>query len=156
MMMVLQVVATFCGNGMQLMIRQIFKCPTGGRQRVVELIVGVVHLIDTEHGLQAAFVKRLVVGHKWKTFYQRLYLCPHLGEHGRIIGIFAAETMNLTAPIVIIVRLRLDKRIERIYYLTAANNNNTYRANATALIISRFKIYCCKVLHYFLSKFICM
>ena len=34
---------------------------SGSREGVVELIVGIVHLIDTEHGLETSFVETGVV-----------------------------------------------------------------------------------------------
>ena len=120
---------------------------TGGGQRVVKLIVRIVHLIDVESCFQTSLVKWLVVSHQWKTFYQRFYLRPYFWETRCIIRVFMTKTMNLRTPIVIIVRLRLDERVERINYLAIANNDDSYRAYAATLIVGRLKIYGCKISH---------
>ena len=133
---------------MELVVLQIAEGSSRGCQRVVKLIIGVIHVINTEYGLQTAFIKRSVVGHKGQTFYQRLYLSPYFWKNWCIVSIFMTKTMHLATPVVIIVRLWLDKRVERIDYLTTTNNDNSNRAYATALIVCRFKIYCCKILHY--------
>ena len=69
-------------------------------------------------------------------------------EYGCIICIFMTKAMYLTAPVVIIVWLRLNERVESINNLAITNNDDSYRANAAALIISRFKINCCKIFHF--------
>ena len=43
--------------------------------------------------------------------------------------------------------LWLDQGIERIHYLTVPHNDNSYRANRRTLIVSRFKVYSCKIFH---------
>ena len=58
--------------------------------------------------------------------------------------------MNLAAPVVVVVRLRLDERVKRIDYLPIAHNDNANAAHAAPLIIGRLKSYCCKVLHLFI------
>ena len=107
----------------------------------------MVASLCTEHGFQTAFVEGLVVGHEGETFNHRLNLCPHFWEHWGILSILTAEAMYLAAPVVVIVRLWLDERIERFYYLAIANNHYANRANGTALVVSRLKIYCCKISH---------
>ena len=50
---------------MQLVIGQrMAEQSAGSREGVVETIVGVVHLIDLKHSLQAAFVEAGVMGHE--------------------------------------------------------------------------------------------
>ena len=46
----------------------------------MEIIVGVVHLIDPEHGLEAAFVETGVVRNQRESLDERLYLFPDIGE----------------------------------------------------------------------------
>ena len=55
--MVLHVVATGGCHGVKLMVGQLRERTPCDTKRVVELIVGVVHLIDTEHRFQAALVE---------------------------------------------------------------------------------------------------
>ncbi len=57
-------VATFGGYSVQLVVGQITELAASDGEGVVKLIVGVVHLINTENSLQTPFIKWLVVGHK--------------------------------------------------------------------------------------------
>ena len=118
-----------------------------GDAGAVEVVVGIVHLIDTEDGFQAALVERLVMRHKRKPRYLRLYLLPHFGKNRRIVRVCSAKTMHLTAPVVVILRLRFDERVEAIHHLTTSNNNHANRAHRRTLIVGGFKIYSCKVFH---------
>ena len=79
---------------------------------------------------------------------------PYFREYWCILSIILAESMHLRTPIVIIVRLWLDERIERIYNLTIPDNDDSHRANGTAFVVCRFKIYCCKILHYLSSLYL--
>ena len=91
MVMVRQVVAAGGGDGLELVVgKGVTEVPTGGGKGIKELIVRVVHLIDTKHGFQTSLVKRLIVSHKWQTINQRFYLLPYLWEDGRFIRIFMA------------------------------------------------------------------
>ena len=63
-MVVFKTVTTFGGDGVQLVVGEIVESTSGGAERVVELIVGVVHAIDTEYGFKTAFVKGFIVGYK--------------------------------------------------------------------------------------------
>lgn len=65
MMMMLEVIATGCGDGLELMIGQMLaemlaRCGAG----IVERVIRIVHLIDLMDGLEAAFVERTVVRHE--------------------------------------------------------------------------------------------
>jgi hypothetical protein len=64
MVVVLQLVATFGGYSVQLVVGQITELAAGGGEGVVELIIRVVRLIDTEYSFQAALIERLIVSHK--------------------------------------------------------------------------------------------
>ena len=146
-------IATGSGHGLKLMVGQITECTAGGGKCVIKLVVRIVHLIDAENGFQTAFIKWFVVSHERQPFYQWFYLRPHLREYRGIIRILTAKAMHLTAPVIIIVRLRLDERVKRIYNLTIAHNDDTYRAYAAALIVGRFEVYCCKIMHFFETLF---
>ena len=66
MVMVLQVVATGCGNGVELVVRQCMaELPTGCSERVEETVVGVVHLIDLENRFQASLIETCIMGNEW-------------------------------------------------------------------------------------------
>lgn len=128
-MVVLKAIAASLGYSLELVVGQITQFAAGGAERIIEPVIRVIHLIDAEHGFQAAFIKRAVVGHKRKSLYERLYLCPDLREHRRIISIGTAQTVDLLAPVVVVVGLRLDKRVERIRNLTVTHNDYAYRAH---------------------------
>jgi len=145
---VLHAEAAGLGDGLQLVVRQGRELATGDTKCVEELIVGIVHPIDAEDGFEATLVEGPVVGHKGQTLYQRLYLCPYFREDGGVFCVFPAKAMNLRTPVVVVVRLGLNEGVERIDYLAVTNDNDTNRANAAALVVSRFKIYSCKISHW--------
>ena len=61
-MVVHEVISAGCGDGLELMVRKTAaEVTSGSREGVVELVVGIVHLIDTEHGLEAPLVETGVV-----------------------------------------------------------------------------------------------
>lgn len=132
---------------MQLMVGQLWESTTGGDTGTEERIVRIVHLVHAEDGLQATFVESFIVGNKGKAFNKRFYLRPYLWEYGGIVGIVTAQSMHLAAPVIIIVRLWLNKRIERIYYLAIPYNYYTNTTNTASFVVCRFKIYRCKVFH---------
>ena len=146
-MVVLHAEAAGLGDSLELVVGQGGELATGDTEGVEELIVGIVHPIDAEDGFEATLVEGSVVGHKGQTLYQRLYLCPDFREDGGIFCVFPAKAMNLRTPVVVVVRLGLNEGVERIDYLAVTNDNDTNRANRTALIIGGLKIYCCKFLH---------
>ena len=101
-MMVLQVISAACGY----YVKRVAPLGPAAARRyagAVELVVGIVHLIDAEHGLLAAFVKRLVVGHQGQTLYQRLYLPPHFRKNRGAGGVGGAKSVNLAAPIAVVL-----------------------------------------------------
>ena len=61
---VIKIIATGCCYGVELVVLKMGKKTTGGAEGVVELVIGVVHAIDTEDSFQTALVKGLVVRHK--------------------------------------------------------------------------------------------
>ena len=61
-MVVQELIAAGCGDGLELMVRKpAAKVSSGSREGVVELIVGIVHLIYPEGSLETAFVETGVV-----------------------------------------------------------------------------------------------
>ena len=120
---------------------------TRGDASAVKFVVRIIHLIHAEYSFQTTFVKSLVVRHERESRYLGLYPFPHLRKYWRIFSIGSAKAVHLTAPVVIIFRFRLDERVKLIHHLTVTHYNDANRANLTALVVSRFKIYCGKVLH---------
>jgi hypothetical protein len=129
MMVVRKVVTTGGSNGLQLVVGKVAELATGDAKCVVELVVRIIHLIDTEHRFQASFVKRFVVGNKWQALDKRLYLCPYLGKHRSFVGVGTAKAMHSATPIIIIVGLWLNKGIEGIHYLPIPHNDDANGTN---------------------------
>ena len=72
-MVVHDVISAGCCDGLELMVGEpAAEVSSGSREGVVELIVGIVHLIDTEHGFEAAFVETGVVRNKRESLDERL------------------------------------------------------------------------------------
>ena len=77
MMVTGQVITAGCGNRLQLMVRQTAaEMVTGGRKCIMELILGIIHLIHSENLFQTSFIEPAVVSHKRKSFNLRGYLLP--------------------------------------------------------------------------------
>ena len=64
-MVVHEVIAAGCGDGLELMVGETAaEVSAGSSEGVVELIVGIVHLIHPEDSLEAAFVETGVMSHQ--------------------------------------------------------------------------------------------
>jgi len=133
---------------MQLMVGQLWKSTARSHTGAVEFVIRIVHLVTTEDGLQAALIESLVMGHEGQALNQRLYLFPYLREDRRLLRILATETVDLAAPEIIVVGLRLYQGIERVHNLTTPDDHHTYRADTGTLVVGRLEIDCCKVIHY--------
>ena len=117
--------------------------------RAVKIVVGVVHPIDTEDGFQAALVKRLVVRHQRQPLNERLYPFPYVRENGGRIGICLTQSVNIAAPVGVILRLGLDERVESFYRLASAHDNHTDRTHRRPVVVGGLKIYRCEIFHIF-------
>ena len=77
MMVIGQVITAGCGNRLQLMVRQTAaEMVTGGRKCIMELILGIIHLIHSENLFQTSFIEPAVVSHKRKALNLCGYLFP--------------------------------------------------------------------------------
>ena len=89
MMVVFQVISAAGGDDVEVVMSSwptLARCYAGA----MELIIGIIHLIDTEDGLQTTLVEGLVVRHQWQSFDERLYLPPHFGEYRGIVRVLSA------------------------------------------------------------------
>ena len=57
------------------------------------------------------------------------YLCPYFREYGGISGIVGAQSVYLTAPIVVVFWLGLDEGVELVHYLPVAHDDYSDRAH---------------------------
>ena len=148
MVMVVQLIAASGGNGVKLMIRQMGESTTGGGEGVEEGVIGIIHLIDTERGAQTTLVEPTVVRHERQTLDERFYLSPHLAEHGCGGCIGLCESVNLGAAVGIIIGFGQNERVERVGNEAVPNDDQSYGADAAALVVGGFEINGCKVFHF--------
>ena len=95
-----------------------------GATSAIKLIVRVIHLVATHHGLQATFIERAIVRHQRQALNERLDLSPDVWKHGRVLGVLLGDAVDERVPIKIIIRLWLDEGIERVHKLALANNHH--------------------------------
>ena len=142
---------------MQLVVGQTAaEMAAGGPAGAEERIVGVVHLIDAEHGLEAALVEGTVVRHERQPFDQWLDLSPHDGEYGRVVGVLVREAVHALAEPCVVVGFGMDERVERVGDDTAAHHHHTHAANAAALPVGGLEVYGGKVGHKMMAAIIFM
>ena len=142
-----QVKSAVGGNGVQLMVGQLLELALGGHAGAVELIVRIIHLVATKHGLQAALVKGFVMGNERQPLNQGLDLGPNEREYGSIVGVLMAQAVYALAPVAVIVGFGLDKGIEGVGDFTVTHDDDPHRAHAGALAVGRLKVNRCKVSH---------
>ena len=116
-------------------------------ERAAEWVVGIVHPIAAEDRLQTVLVKRLVVGHQREPLQAWRYLCPDFRENGSLARVALREPVHLAAPEVVVLRHRLDERVEGVCHHAVAHDDHAHRAYACGLRVGCLKIYCCKVFH---------
>ena len=133
------------------MVGQLWKSFARSHTCTMEFIIRIVHLITTEHSFQATFIESLVMGHKRQSLYQWLYLLPNHRKYRSLFCVSASESMHLRTPIIIIVGLWLNQRVERIHDLTITYNHHANRADAGALVVGCLEINSCKVSHSYWS-----
>ena len=140
--------AASLGHGVQLVVGQppsemAARSPAGAK----ELVFRIVHLIDSEHGPEAALVKRTVVRHEGQSGDERLDLSPHDGEYGGVVGVLVRESVyRLTEPGVV-VGFGMDERVERVGDDATAHHHHAHAADAAALPVGGLEVYGGKVGH---------
>lgn len=147
-MVIHEVIAARSGDGLELMVWQLIsEVMSGYSKGVVELIVGVVHLIDPEHRLQATFVKAGVVRNQRESLDERLNLLPHIWEHRSIIGILRTQTVDLLAEPLVVFRFRMNKAVERVHDFPVSHYHHSDGAYTGGLLVCRLEVYRCKISH---------
>ena len=139
------------GDGLELMVRELAaEVAPGSRQRVTELIIGIIHLIDAMDRPQTALVEARIVRHQRQALKQRRDLLPDIRKHGRAIRIAGPQPMHALAEPLVILRLRMDERIERIHHFPAPHHDHAHAADAAGLLVRRLEVYGCEVRHFIL------
>ena len=146
-------------HGVQLVVGQPSpETSPRGTARTVELVIRIVHLIDTEHRLETAFVERTVVRHEGQSLDQRLDLPPHFREHRRVVRVLVRQSVYLLTEPGVVVGLGLDERVERVGDETVAHDHHPHAAHAAALSVGGLEIDGGKILHdcsFLASKYNC-
>ena len=126
-MVVFEVVATGLSDSVELVVREEFAEVTArGSAGAKELIIRIIHLVAAKHGLQAALVKGTVVSHQRQALDERRYLLPHVRENRSVFGVFLPQAVHTGVPIIIVIRLGLNQRIETVDKLTVADDDNAH------------------------------
>ena len=125
-MVVHEVISAGCRNGLELMVRKTAaEVSSGSREGVVELIVRVVHLIDTEHGLEAPFVETGIVRNLRESIDERFYLLPDVWEYRCIFGILRTQPVYLLAEPLVVLRLGVDETVEGVHNLSVTHYHHS-------------------------------
>ena len=132
---------------MQLVVLCLRECLARSDAGAVERIIRIIHLVSAKDGLQTTLIECFIMGYEGKSLDQWLYLFPDFREDGGVLCVLTRETMHLGTPIIIIIGLRLDQRVEGIYNLAIPDDYHTNRADTGAFVVGSLKIYCCKVSH---------
>ena len=148
-----QVIAACGGDGLQLMVGQTLAeslsgCAAGAAERVV----GVVHAVNTEHGLEASFVEGAVVGYEGKSLDKRLYVGPYIGKHPRSVSIFICESVYACIEAAVIIGFGAYQAVIPVCNLAVAYNDYAYAAHARRILIGCLEVNCRKVFHLFFIK----
>lgn len=154
--MVGQVVTACCGHRLKLMVRETMPeiTPRCG-ERIEKDIVGVVHLIDPEDGLEAAFIKAGVVRHNRVVLYEGLDVRPDIREDRCMIGVLRTEAVNLLAEPLIVLWLRMNEAVVGIHYHSTPDDYRTNATYAGGAFVRRLEINSQKGIHNTRKTIIC-
>ena len=143
-----EVVAAGGGDGLELVVgKAAAEVAAGGGQGGEELIVRAVHPAHAMDGLQAAFIETRVVRHEGQAFDHLHNLLPHLREYRRVLGVIGTKPVHPHTEPLVILRLGVNQRVERIHDLPSPHDYHTHAAHAAGLLVRRLEIYCCEISH---------
>ena len=154
-MVVHEVISAGCGDGLELMVGEpAAEVTSGSRQGVVELIVGVVHLIYLEDSLETSFIETGVVRNEREALDERFNLLPDVWEYRCIFSVFRPKSVNPLAKPLVVLRLGVDETVEGVHNLPVTHDHHSDGAYAGGLLVRRLEIYCCKICHNLQIKFV--
>ena len=100
-------------NGLELVAREAAaEMPAGSCQSVEELVLGIVHLIDPEHRLEAALIEAGVVRNERQSLDERLDLFPDIWKDRGIFGVFRTQSVHASAEPLVVFRLGVYETVE--------------------------------------------
>ena len=144
---VVQYKAAVCRDGAEAVIGQAFELLPGFLEGAVEFVVGVIHPVHPVAGFEAVFVKCFVVGYQGQSFYEGFYLAPYVREYGGVGCLFVSYAVNHYVSVTVVLGLGAHQTVKGLSYLCIAYYHNPNAADAGALFVGCFKIYCCKIYH---------
>ena len=118
----------------------------------MELVVGVVHPVHPENGLEATFIEPGVMGDERESLDKRLYLVPDIGEQRGVFGIIWTDSVDSHAEPLVVFGFRMDEAVVRINDFSSTDNDDPDTAYAAGLLICRLEIYCREISHVRLRK----
>ena len=143
MMMAGKIVPAGGGDRLELMVgKGSPEVKSGGRQGIMEDIVGIIHPVDPKDRFQTALIKDAVMGHHRVSFQQWFNLRPDLREDGRVLRVLGPQAVNLLAEPLVVLGLRVDERVEGVHDDVVADDDNTDGAHAGSLLIRRLEVLC--------------
>ena len=138
-----ETVAAGGGHRLEAVVRKSpAETPSGCGEGVVEQVVRIIHLVNPENGLEAAFIEAAVVRDKGKPFDKGLDPLPDEREYRSVVGVLRAEPVYLAAK-----RLRVDQAVESVLYPSSAHDHDTHAAYAGRAFVGRFEVYRREVSH---------
>ena len=130
-------------DGLELVVREFLpKMSSRCRQRVMEFIVRIVHLIDAEHLLETAFIKGTVVRDQGKPLDKWLNLLPNEGKDWSVLRVFRSQSAYLPAEPLVVLRLGMDEAVEGVHNLPSTYDHHAHAAYAAGLLVGRLEVYC--------------
>lgn len=117
----------------------------------MKLIVRIRHIITPMSSAETPLIKFTVMRHQRQVAYHLHRLSPDLREVIGRIRILLGYAMNLDKFRIIIVRRRVHKAIEPVNDLTVSYHNNTHRTDTRRIIVGRFEVNSCEILHFFIT-----
>lgn len=113
----------------------------------MELVVGPVHAVHAEDGLQAAFVKRAVVRHEGQALDQGGDFRPHIREYRGVGGITERQAVDHGVEAAVILGFRTYQAVDPVGNLSVVHCDDADTAHARAVLVGRLEVYGCKILH---------
>lgn len=144
-MMICQVEAAMCSDGMKLMVFQIREYLYGSSVGTIKLIVRISHPIMSKTSFQTTLVERLVVSYERQVFYISGSLMPDLRKSRSFLCIFLPDPMNFGIPVTIIIRDWSYQTIKTIHNLPVSYDDNSHTAGTSYITVCRLEIYSSKV-----------
>ena len=111
-MMICQVEAAMCSDGMKLMVFQIREYLYGSPVSTIKLIIRIFHLIMSETGFQASLIETFIMSHQRKISHIFRCFTPDFRKDRSFFRIFLFDSMNLGVPVAIIIRNRFYETIK--------------------------------------------